>query len=210
MPRASYRRRQPVRITYKFDAKAVVRCRGCFDTTGWKTSSPWATACAVRGEAQAVTETKQLQQDYWRAFRDVLLERKSALKPQKAHPQHWLNVAIGRSNFKLSATVNTPGERIAVDLYIDGANAKRYFKRLEADKAVIEKTVGSPLVWMELPDKEASRIVLVRPNSSIKDPALWPEQHSWLADHLERFNSAFRARIQALPTAYEGDDEDAG
>ena len=29
-------------------------------------------------------------------------------------------------------------------------------------------------------------------------------------DHLERFNTAFRPRIQALPTTYEGDGDEAG
>jgi hypothetical protein len=59
-----------------------------------------------------VTETKQLQQEYWRAFREVLAQRKSTLKPQKAQPQHWLNVSIGRSNFNMATTVNTPEERM--------------------------------------------------------------------------------------------------
>jgi hypothetical protein len=65
------------------------------------------------------------------------------------------------------------------------------------------------LDWRELPEKEASRILLIRPNSSIKDASLWPAQHTWLADHLERFNSAFRPRIQALPTSYEADEDEA-
>jgi hypothetical protein len=162
------------------------------------------------GGGAVITETKQLQQDYWRALREVLVERKSSLKPQKAAPQHWLTVAIGRANFGMSATVNTPEDRIAVEVYMWGANAKKHFKQLEADKAEIEKGMGQQLDWRELPEKDTSRIILIRPNSSVKDPTLWPEQHKWLADHLERFNSVFRPRIQALPTAYEADEVEAG
>ncbi len=158
------------------------------------------------GGAFVLTEIKQLQQDYWRAFRQVLVDRKSDLKPQKAHPQHWLTVSIGRASFNMSATVNTTQERIAVEVYMQGADAKKHFKRLETDKAAIEQEMGCALDWKELPEREASRIVLVRPNSSIKYPANWPEQHMWLADNLERLDSVFRTRIKALPASYDHED----
>ena len=161
-----------------------------------------------RGGA-VVTETKQLQQDYWRDFRELLAERKSSLKPQKAHPQHWLTVSIGRRNFHMSALINTSGERIGVELYLQGSDAKKHFKQLETEKAKIEQQIGQPLDWRELPTKEASRILLMRADSSIKDSAHWPEQHNWLADHLEKFNSVFRPLIQSLPASYRIDVEEA-
>lgn len=156
-----------------------------------------------------LTPTKQLQQEYWRALRDLLAERKSSLKPNKAHPQHWLTVSIGRSNFHMSALINTSGERIGVELYLQGSDAKKHFKQLEAEKAVIEQQIGQALDWRELPTREASRILLMRPNSSIKDSTQWPEQHKWLADHLEKFNSVFRPLIQSLPASYQIDVEEA-
>lgn len=161
-----------------------------------------------RGGA-VVTETKQLQQDYWRDFRELLAERKSSLKPQKAHPQHWLTVSIGRRNFHMSALINTSGERIGVELYLQGSDAKKHFKQLETEKAKIEQQIGQPLDWRELPTKEASRILLMRADSSIKDSTQWPEQHNWLADHLEKFNSVFRPLIQSLPASYRIDVEEA-
>ena len=161
-----------------------------------------------RGGA-VVTETKQLQQDYWRDFRELLAERKSGLKPQKAHPQHWLTVSIGRRNFHMSALINTSGERIGVELYLQGSDAKKHFKQLETEKARIEQQIGQPLDWRELPTKEASRILLMRADSSIKDSTQWPEQHNWLADHLEKFNSVFRPLIQSLPASYRIDVEEA-
>lgn len=161
-----------------------------------------------RGGA-VVTETKQLQQDYWRDFRELLAERKSSLKPQKAHPQHWLTVSIGRRNFHMSALINNSGERIGVELYLQGSDAKKHFKQLETEKAKIEQQIGQPLDWRELPTKEASRILLMRADSSIKDSTQWPEQHNWLADHLEKFNSVFRPLIQSLPASYRIDVEEA-
>lgn len=110
-------------------------------------------------------------------FREFLALRKSNLKPQKANPQHWLALSIGRSNFNLSATVNTQEDRIGVEVYVSEIYAKKHFKNLLTDKASIEQEVGASLDWLELPDKEASRILLVRPDSDITDEQRWPEQH---------------------------------
>lgn len=159
------------------------------------------------GGGGVVTETKLLQQEYWRALREYLAERKSNLKPQKAHPQHWLTVSIGRSNFNMAALVNTPDNRIGVEVYMSGPQAKQHFKRLEAERAQIEKEFGEALDWRELPQKEASRILVMRENASIKDRALWPDQHAWLADKLERMDRVFRPRILALPSDYDAESD---
>ncbi|GMU80964.1 MAG: hypothetical protein AMXMBFR47_08350 [Planctomycetota bacterium] len=153
------------------------------------------------GGGTALTETKLRQQEYWVALRAFLSERKSSLKPQKAHPQHWLTVSIGRSNFQLSATVNTLKERIAVELYISGAEAKSWFKVLEAQRVEIEKEFGAPLEWMELPEREACRILVIRADSSIEDRSKWPEQHTWLMETLEKMSAVFKPRVKSLGAA---------
>lgn len=169
----------------------------------------WIKGGTEAARAGAMTETKQLQLEYWRALRDFLAERKSALKPQKAATQHWLTVRIGRSNFNLAALVNTPEELIGVELYLGGADAKKHFKALEARKADIEAQMGVALDWRELPLKDASRILLMRSNSSIRDRSRWGEQHEWLARTLERFDKVFRPVVQALPSDYDLEAEGA-
>lgn len=158
------------------------------------------------GGTGVITEIKQLQQEYWRALRELLAEKKSSLKPQKAHPQHWLTVSIGRSNFHLAALVNTQEERIGAELYMGGPHAKKWFKLLEAQKTDIEKEFGRSLDWRELPLKEASRILYMRQNASIKDRKAWPEQHAWLADALEKLSAVLKPRVLALP---DPDEEEA-
>lgn len=153
-----------------------------------------------------ITGTKALQQQYWLALREVLARRKSALKPQKAHPQHWLTVSIGRSNFYLAAVVNTLKERIGVELYMSGSEAKGHFRALASQKPQIEKEFGAAFDWQELPEKEASRILCVREHSSIEDQSAWPEQHRWLAETLERMSAVFKPRVMAL-SAVEAEDE---
>ncbi len=159
-------------------------------------------ASARTGEG-VLSQTRLIQQEYWRALRETLAERQSKLKPQKARPQHWLTVSIGRSHFHLAALVNTPEERIGVELYLGGDDAKAHFKRLEDQKQDIELEFGAALDWRELPQRNACRIMFFRSDSSIKDRSMWPEQHAWLADMLEKMYAVFRPRVLALPADYQ-------
>jgi hypothetical protein len=146
---------------------------------------------------EATTRTKQLQLDYWLALRKTVTERKSNLKLNDARPQHWLTVHTGRGGFGLAALVNGKEDYINVELFIQGANAKKYFERLEAQKAEIEKGIGAPLDWRALPRKKSCRILLIR-SGSFRDRTRWAEQHKWLLETLERFDSVFRPRIESL------------
>ena len=42
--------------------------------------------------------------------------QKSFVKMQNASPQHWTSIAIGKSNFNLSATVNSKDNSINLKL----------------------------------------------------------------------------------------------
>jgi hypothetical protein len=147
------------------------------------------------------TAGKLLQKEYWTALREYLVNAKSGLRPQKAHPHHWLTVSIGRSNIHLAALINTSKRRIAVEIYMSGPEAKKRFKALESQRAQIEAEFGAPLDWRELPLKEASRILVLREDTSIDDRAAWPEQHKWLAAMLEKMSSVFKPRVMAMTSA---------
>lgn len=159
------------------------------------------------GGGANLSETQELQFEYWKAFLEHAKQSKSNLKMHKALPQHWLTVSIGRSNFHMAGTINTLEERIAVELYLGGADAKKHFAQLFAEKEVIDKAIGGALEWMELPNRKASRILQPRANSNIKHRANWPEQHKWMLDTFERFDTVFRPRVKALPGSYEDEDD---
>jgi hypothetical protein len=157
-----------------------------------------------------MSDTRQLQLEYWRAFANLLVERKSKIKPTQPMPRHYMTVRIGRPNVHLAALIDTMKRQIAVELYFACPDAKKHYKQLEADKDAIEAAIGGKLDWRELPAKKASRILLLRENSPIDERALWPAQHEWLWKSLENFDEVFRPRVKALPASYEeaGDDEE--
>ncbi|XHC25113.1 MAG: DUF4268 domain-containing protein [Phycisphaerales bacterium] len=113
------------------------------------------------------TETQQLQQQFWRGFKDYLDDQNSKLSPQAASPQHWLDMAIGRSDFKMSAWIHTIKNQLSAILEISGPLAKPHFDALHADRGAIEGEVGHTLEWLRLPDKKSSRAALHRENFDI-------------------------------------------
>jgi hypothetical protein len=165
-------------------------------------SKPNDWASQVIQAARAVSEisdTKLAQQEYWQAFRETLLKRGSVLKPQKALPQHWTNLAVGRANFWMSASQKYgPNGWVAAELHMNPPEAKAYFAQLHAQKEQIEKELGFPLQWEELPDRKESRMVVELPSQDTSNRTLWPQQHAWLADKLERMHATFKERIRAL------------
>lgn len=146
-----------------------------------------------------LTDTKQLQQAYWTAFRDYVEESGSFLKCQKPLPQHWTCFAIGRSYFFLCARVNTRDEEIGAHLVINGTHKADYYKiLLNSYREQVEQEIGLPLIWRELPDAKESQIAAPALKADPKTQSDWARQHMWLKDTLERFHRVLSPVIKQL------------
>ena len=155
--------------------------------------------------SEGITESKQLQLQFWASFREFVIVHSTRIKPTKPLPQNWMNIAIGRSNFNLAAIAslwNSEAEsydthEIRAELAINGIQAKSYFAELEAEKEVITGDVGYPLIWHNPENARVCRIY-VRQNANLKDQEDWPSQHQWLLKRLEDFHRVFAPRIRQL------------
>ncbi|MBZ4020844.1 hypothetical protein CKO11_00025 [Rhodobacter sp. TJ_12] len=154
-------------------------------------------AATRRIETEALTDTKQLQLAFWEQLH-AELQTHPGIRTQKPRPQHWTNIPIGRSGARLGAILNSREEKIAVELYLGDENAMAYFRELEASKAAIEEELGYAVDWRALPDKRASRILLIREKCPLEDQARWQEYREWLTAKLEDFDRVFRAKVKAL------------
>ncbi len=85
-----------------------------------------------------------------------------------------------------------------MELYIGHHDAKKFFSLLKEQQTEIEAAVGTSLDWQELPDRKGSRIAIYKSNTDPTDDRDWVNQHTWIADMLERFDGAFRQRVKAL------------
>jgi Domain of unknown function (DUF4268) len=151
-----------------------------------------------KGTTGGLTETKLLQLDFWTDFKKYLESNSQIIKSQKPFPAHWMNFAIGRSNFKLIALLDTFNERISVGLILTGPDAKAHYNLLEEEKENIEKELGSSLLWRELPNNKESQILLRFPDNDPLNKDHWPKQHACLCENLENFHKVFSGRVKSL------------
>lgn len=159
----------------------------------------WAKTGQQNAKAAATTTpTKQRQLKFWSGWQAWLQAKNSTLRPQKPSPQHWTNLALGRSGMHLAATVNSRENRVGMEVYIDHANSKAMFKQLQAHQAKIDGAIGAELEWMELPDGHACRILQVRSDSPLEDESQWPAYFAWLEQAALRMSEVFRPLIKEL------------
>jgi hypothetical protein len=140
-----------------------------------------------------------LQLKFWTALVEHLAEAAPQIRPAKPGPYHWLNTSIGRSGFGLNITANTREERLGVELYLSGSEAKRRFAELLPQKDEIEAALGFTLDWRELPEKTASRIVAWYSDASLEDESRWGDYQAWLTQTLVAMEQVLRPRIKWMP-----------
>ena len=157
-------------------------------------------------ETGTLTDIKAAQLEFWTQLAEKLKEN-SHIRPQKPMPQHWAVFRIGRSGFHISGLHNTRDKCIGVELYIDHQNAKDFYNQLYAQKNDIEAEIGHELIWKELPNKSASRIILYLRDVDPMDRSRWDEYQDWLIKYIEAFDRAFRNRIRNLEASNIGGDD---
>jgi hypothetical protein len=161
-------------------------------------------AAASRVEREGLTEAKQLQFEFWTGFHEFVTSRNTVIRPTKPLPQHWMNIGIGRSGFKLHAIASTynsdagsyDSNEIRAEFEIH-RNSDANFAAFEADKDQIEAELGFPVIWHNDPTKISKRFFVKR-SVDLTDRSDWPNQFKWLLDNLETFHRVLAPRVKAL------------
>lgn len=160
--------------------------------------SPNEWAKSVKGGARKpYSDTELIREEFWRGLKDYMLSKNTSVKPRKPRAQHWYDLAIGRSGFTISLTINTQRNMLGCELYIDNERAKEAFQMLIKQKEDIEHVIGSKLDWRELPNRHACRVLLTTPGD-IKTRDNWNEYLMWFHEQTELFYEAFANRVQKL------------
>ncbi|MGI3165344.1 DUF4268 domain-containing protein [Pseudooceanicola sp. 200-1SW] len=167
-------------------------------------------AATRRIEAEALTDTKQMQLAFWEKLH-ADLQSNPRIRTQKPRPQHWTNLPIGRSGMRLGAILNTRENSLAVELYLGDENAAAFFRELEQSREDIEAELGFSVVWKPLPEKRACRIIYYKTECPLDDAARWAEYRAWMIESLEAFDRVFRPRVKELdPSRFLGPAEEVG
>jgi len=172
----------------------------------------WSRSVARAARAideDSLSATHGVQLAYWTALQTVL---EAAGGPVGGHrtpqPKAWMTYSIGRTGIRLSSVVTMGKRRIHAELYLQNPLAKEQFALLRQGAAEVERELGYPLSWEELPGRQACRIATYHEDVDPADEADWPRQHRWLADRLNDLHRVFAPRVRALDA--DGSQHDPG
>lgn len=161
-------------------------------------------AGAGKVDRDSLTETKQLQIKFWDAFRGYVEKNGQRIKPTKPLPQHWMNIALGRSGFRLCAiasmkdseTGTAENHELRAEVIIETANSKTDFQKLWDQKQAIEDELGDHLNWYNPEGKRMCTIYFRKQVENIFDEECWQEYDKWLLERLEALHKAFFQRVR--------------
>jgi hypothetical protein len=158
----------------------------------------WTKQVKKSTSSQPATDTKLLQQEYWQGLKDYMEDNKSFVKMQNPLLQHWTNIAIGKSNFHLSASVNSRDNSINIWLNIMGEQAKENYEKLYEvayENSLTE--VNKDLVWDKMDGRKMSAVML-KSSADFSNKTDWTKQFAWFKDNLERYTKYFKPKIAKL------------
>ncbi len=169
-------------------------------------SSPnlWAQAVRESKEEAELTQLNLEQKEFWEELKEYMTQKGTSLPLRKAHPQHWFEISIGRSDFHISLTVNSRLNRIGCELYMSGPKGKQAFRLLSEKKEDIEKEMGHSLDWQPLEGKGSSRIAIYKEDAPFLGQGREASKE-WLYSMSELFNKVFSPRVKALKLTAEAD-----
>lgn len=147
-----------------------------------------------------LTETRVQQQEYWSEFRDYVSKNGSPFRVQKPLPQHWTTIAIGKSNFYISLTVDSVNHTISIKFEMSGDAAKSNFdllKNLYEEEA--KNKISNNLKWLRLDNKKVSKVQLSQ-SFDFKDVDSREQQFAWFVENVQKFIKYFQPKIKALPS----------
>ena len=150
-------------------------------------------------DAEELTETKKSQLEYWQAFAEYMAKHPSHhFKTQSPLPQHWMNIAIGRSGFYISLNVNSRENKNMIQLWINSTDPKGTFDSMAKDHKNNSQTAISPDIdWQRLDNRKQCVISLSHP-FTFTDKSTQDEQFKWFRDVTESFVKFFKPIVKNL------------
>ncbi|MCA9323874.1 DUF4268 domain-containing protein [Candidatus Saccharibacteria bacterium] len=149
----------------------------------------WAKTIKQSGTGNKVTELKLQQQSFFEELREYGEQNAKYIKSwQTPRAQHWYTIRVGSSQAKISVTLNSKEQQVAVELYIN--DSKELFNKILMKKDEIEEKLGMKLDWQELPDKKASRIIITH-SGDFTDESQTSELIVWLTETADKFSKVF-------------------
>lgn len=158
----------------------------------------WKRAVRTSTQEGDLTDTKMRQLEFWQQLKELASTSHPELKLRTPRPQHWFDIAIGRSDCHIALIIDSKDDKVRCDLYIP--DSKELYRTFLSFRAEIEKelNIAEPLEWLELPAKKASRIRTSK-EFRFADSNTWEPAIRWLIETAIRFKRVFAKDWRGLP-----------
>lgn len=161
----------------------------------------WTRSVKKAANDSNLSDTKIKQRDYWTALKDYVADNGNPFKMQKPLPQHWTNIALGKSGLYLSLSVNSQKKQVTISFEINTDNAvdnKKYFDQLKEKFEVSSKSeISDNLEWLRLDEKKVS-LVSLSEKFDFLDSSTHSNQFAWFLEYVNKFSKFFRPKIKGL------------
>ena len=165
--------------------------------TGHRSRSRRVANSAARVQAEGLSETKQLQLEFWTGFRDYADQHAERIRMTKPPARNWWRISVGRPGFHLCAIANPMKDELRAEFLITHEESAALYEWFSAERETLEREVGERLEWNSADDVTMKRILLHR-LADLEDRSAWPEYHRWLLAKLDKLDEVFRPRVQSL------------
>lgn len=141
-------------------------------------------------KSKGVSDTRKTQLEFWKMFKDRLLQFDEIEKLQTPRPQYWFDIALGKAGIHLSNIFNTDRNEIGVRVYIHTKHVEEWLPYFMKYKDKVEDTIGLPLAWNPNPENR-DKIIGIFKQFDLHDKANWDEAIEWLANYTIKFRRVF-------------------
>ena len=157
----------------------------------------WSKSIKKNSSNIQLTDTKIFQEQYWQAMKDYVETQTVSFRMQKALPQHWTNISIGKSNYKLCAIANSRDKWIAVQLVVYGTDSLENFRKLRGNyESDSLDNLSSDIEWIEKGGGKEHHVNLIFNNLNPLEKLQMKKQHEVLCEWINNFHNYFREKVK--------------
>lgn len=113
------------------------------------------------GQTIGEQKRREWRKQFWTVIHDRLKKGRPSFRVQRAGPDHWSTISVGRTGFGVNMLLTPKNQSIAVEVNIQPTGWKEIaFDQLRVQSKAIEDEIGHPLDWREMPGQRSSKVIL--------------------------------------------------
>ncbi|WP_418280073.1 DUF4268 domain-containing protein [Halorubrum sp. DTA98] len=173
------------------DSQPAIRLNPVEEPSEWKTK-------AQRSGGE-LSDRRQLQEEFWTAFRDVIEESSTHLRTRKPRPRHYYSNPIGRTGFHIYFGFDDDPAEIHISLTID--DDEEAFWELKSQEDEIGQALGTEVRWDEPEETRTGNMrshIWIARDGRLDNQDEWDEYFDWMLEQGDQFHEVFYDRIQQL------------